>query len=408
MKKIVIVGGGFGGVTAAKTLEKLAATTGGLEIVLVNKDPNHVMMTSLHEIAGGRVEKEAVQYPLKEIFQTGKVKLAIDLVKSIDFEQRELTLEKQGVLGYDYLILATGSKPAYFSIEGAKEHSLPLWSVNDAVDVRRYITEAFQSAAGIADVQARKAKLSFFVAGGGFTGVELAGELGEWKPKLCKHYGIDPKEVSIRLVEALPKILINLPDPLIDKAVAKLNALGIDVLTNAKILKVKSNSVYLSGDRLFDGKLIWCAGIEGNTLNEGLSIVSNKKFRIEADEYLRNAKYPEVYCVGDTVYFEENGKPLPQTVETAMQTAEAAAKNIVASIENRALTKFQSNLHGSMVSIGNRYGVAKIMGRQLTGIPAIFMKQMINVHYLHGIAGMRFLKKYMKEQFIDPHYEKTT
>ncbi len=408
MKKIVILGGGYSGVNAAITLEKKLKVPRDFEIVVINKDVNHVMLTSLHEVAGGRVNAESVQFPLKKIFRSGKVKLLIDEVVNVDFKQRELTLKNSASLKYDYLMIGTGSKPSYFNIEGAKEHSLPLWSLQDALKVRGHIVDSFQAASRINDADQRKKKLSFLIAGGGFTGVELAGEIGEWKENLCRHYRIDKNEVTIKLIEALPTILVHLDSALVSKAVARLNQLGVEVLTDSKILKVDEEYVYLSGESKLAGKLVWCAGIEGNTLNEKLNTERTNQFRLKVDDFMRSVSYEEVYCIGDTVSFEYNGKAVPQIVETALQTSSIAANNILADLYNREKSKFAPDYHGSMVSLGNRFGVAKIASFILSGKLAILMKHLVNIHYFLGLRNPSFVKKYMKYQFAAKCYRHLT
>lgn len=404
MKKIVILGGGYGGVNAAITLDKKLKASQDVEIILINKNKNHIMLTSLHEVAGGRVGKEAVQVPLHEIFRSGKVRLVIDEAVSVDFDLHQIICRSGDKIRYDYLIFSTGSRPAYFNIEGARENSLSLWSLQDALAIRHYVLHCFQEASQLRDEKMRRSKLSFLVAGGGFTGVELAGELGEWKDLLCRSYGIDKAEVSIKLIEAFPRILMNLDGSLILKAVSRLNQLGIEVLTASRIVRVDEKYVHLLGGLCLEGKLIWCAGIEGNKLNEKLAFSADKKFRMEVDEYLRAKKYDRIYGVGDAVYFEENGSTIPQTVETALQTSAVAADNILAEIENREKIRFKTNYHGTMVSLGNRYGVAKIMNFSLSGKAALLMKHLVNIHYYIGLGSLGLAGKYIKTQFFTTHY----
>ncbi len=403
MKRIVILGGGYAGVNAAKTLEKKLKGKENIEVILINKTDYHIMMTSLHEVAGGRIEKDCVKIPLREIFLSGKTRLMIDQVTDIDFSERTIIFLKHPSIKYDYLILATGSEPTYFGIDGAKENSLPLWSLNHAVKIRHYILESFKKAAEDTDKEQRKILLTFMVAGGGFTGIEFAGELGEWKSRLCKAYGIDPKEVSIKILEACPTILSNMNQHLIQKAEKKLYELGIEVLTNSKIIQVEPDRVHLADGSKISGKIIWSAGIEGNEMNGRLDLDANPRLRIPVNEQM-NTKYQEVYSIGDSVYFKENGRPIPQIVETALQTSETAVDNILAEIKKQKKKSFHSNYHGSMVSIGSTYGVAKISGIGLHGKLAILMKHLVNIHYFMGLGTPRFTKNYLKTQFFHDKY----
>lgn len=404
MKRVVILGGGYAGVNAAKQLEKKLYQKEKIEIILINQKEDHIMRTSLHEVAGGRVSKEAVKLTLNDIFKSGKVRLVIDRVKHISFQDQTIDLRNQEKMKYDYLVIGTGSKPTFFNIEGAKENSLPLWTLNDAVRIKRYISRSFMVASQMKNADDRRKQLSFIIAGGGFTGVELAGELGEWKNRLCSQYNIDPKEVSIKIIEALPKILNNLNDRLIIKAVRRLGNLGVEVLTNSKISKVDERNVYIQNDLKIPGKLIWAAGVQGNALNEDLKLSFDRKARINVDDYMRTIDYKNVYCVGDMVHFKEKGRVIPQIVETALQTSTVAANNIIADITGSEKKKFQSNYHGSMVSIGSKYGVAQVSGISISGKVAILLKHLVNLHYYHGLEIMGSIRNYLKNEFLSEKY----
>ena len=203
----------FGGVAAAKTLHKLFKKDKDVEITLIDRNPFHTLMTELHEVAGGRCEPESVQVSLHKIFGGTSVNVVIDTIKDISFTKNTLN-GTESTYKYDYLVLGPGAEPEYFGIPGAKENSFPLWSYNDALVLRRHIEDKFLQASREPNSIKRRKLLTFVVAGAGFTGMEMLGELLEWKAPLCHRYGIDENDVSIVLVEAMTEILPILPKKL--------------------------------------------------------------------------------------------------------------------------------------------------------------------------------------------------
>ena len=178
-KKIVVLGAGYAGVLTAKKLAKRLKKEADVEISIVDKHRYHTMLTELHEVAGNRVEEDSIRISLSRIFAGRKVKVITDTIESVDYDKQVLK-GADGSYGYDYLVLASGSKPAYYGIPGASENTLPLWSYDDAVKIKAHIFSMFSQANSENDPVARKKLLTFYVAGAGFTGVEMAGELAEW------------------------------------------------------------------------------------------------------------------------------------------------------------------------------------------------------------------------------------
>ena len=213
MKRVAILGAGYGGVEAAKQLSKMFKKPSEVEITLYDRNPFHTLMTELHEVAGGRCQPESVQVTLEKIFGGTKVGVVIDTIKGISFATNTLKGE-EATYQYDYLVLGPGAEPEYFGIKGAKEHSLALWSFNDALRLRRHIEDQFLKASREPNTLRRRKILTLTVAGAGFTGIEMLGELLEWKKPLCHRYGIDENDVSVVLVEAMTEILPLLPKKL--------------------------------------------------------------------------------------------------------------------------------------------------------------------------------------------------
>jgi NADH dehydrogenase len=399
-KKIVILGAGYGGVNAAKQLNKRLKNK-GVSITLIDKKPYHTLMTELHEVAGARVEAESVQVRLSKIFAGTKVKLIHDVIEKIDFGGQKLTSQGSSY-DYDYLVIGSGAEPAFFGVEGVKENGFTLWSLEDALRIKHHVMEMFEKASIERNPEKRKALLTFVVAGAGFTGIETVGELAEWKHRLCQEHEIDPGEVKLMVVEAMYNILPILSERLIKKSEAYLKKMKIDVIVNAPIIKVDRDYITLKdGTNIQANTLIWTCGVQGADFAAKLGLTMGKRNRVQVNEYMQSMDYPNVYLVGDNAYFEEDGKPVPQIVETAMQTAATAAYNIAADIEKRDKKPFKSNYHGIMVSVGSKHGVSNVMNMETSGFFAMGTKHMVNLHYLWGIGGFRQVVYYIMHEFFD-------
>lgn len=406
-KRIVILGAGYGGVQSAKLLSKKLKNNENVDITLIDRKPYHTLMTELHEVAGARVEQESVQINLKKIFNATKVDVVTDEIKTVDFENQRLTSENNHY-EYDYLIVGLGSEPAFFGVPGVKENGFTLWSMEDALKVNEHIENMFRKACNEKNQEKKRELLTFVVAGAGFTGIETVGELVEWKKKLCDKYFVDEKDVKLMVVEALGKILPILNDNLIRKSERYLRRHGVEILTNTPITQVDKRSVtFKDGTNVPTQTLLWTCGVQGSSFAGSLGLTMGKRGRIQANEFMQSTDYKNVYIVGDNAYFEEDSKPISQIVETALQTAETAAHNIIADINNGEKKAFKSNYHGIMVSLGSRYAVASLMGVSMSGFFAMLMKHLVNCHYLFGIGGFNSVATYIKHEFFDTKDKKS-
>lgn len=400
-KKVVILGAGYGGVHVAQVLNKLSKSRNDIEITLINKTPFHVLLTELHEVAGNRVHPDAVKVSLERVFKKTPVKVVEDTITDIDFKSQKLSSANKQY-NYDYLILGFGSEPAFFGIPGMKEHSLTLWSFEDAIKVRDHIIDMFITASREKDTHKRQELLTFIVGGGGFTGIELVGELAQLVNELCSEYNIDRNEVKLLVVEAMSRILTNLSDKSMKKAVKYLNKNGVEILTDSPITKVNENSIELKSGRTINTKtLIWTGGVQNDSFSGKLGITLGKRGRIEANEYMQSVDYKNVYVIGDNIsYNDSKAGMLPPLVETALQTADYAAKNIINDIDGKDKEKFSANYHGVMVSVGGAYSVAEVGRMKLSWIFSDIMKHFVNCHYLFGVGGFAFVWDYIVDNFL--------
>lgn len=412
--RIAVLGAGYAGVHAAKTLNKLFKSSSDVEVTIYDKNPFHTLMTELHEVAGGRCEPDSVRISLAKIFSGKRVQVVVDRIKDIKFTERQLVSEK-AVYEWDYLVMAVGSEPEFFGTTGVSEHAFTLWSYDDALRLREHIEAQFLKASRETDPVRRQTQLTFAVAGAGFTGIEMIGELLEWKPELCREYGVDPQEVKILNIEAMGDILPHLSPPQRAKAMKHVKKLGGEIRLNAAISEVSPEGFTVKeGTFTACETLIWTCGVRGcsfaGSLNlpEGASATLpeaelasiRKKSRLATNEYLQSVNDERVYVIGDITWHRENGKLLPQVVETSLQTAETAAHNIAAAVAGKPLKAFRSNYHGFLVSVGSKYVVADVMGLKLSGRVGMVLKHLVNLHYLWGVAGFNTCWDYLQHHIF--------
>jgi len=415
MTNIVVIGAGYAGVLATKKLEKklrkkkLADET---QITLIDKHPYHTMLTELHEVAACRVGEESVKMNLDQIFAGRKVNVVLDTVTKVDFENCKVQ-GKNNAYDYDYLVVAAGSKPTYFGVEGAEENSYTLWSYDDAVKLRDRIHNCFRMAADETDDAKRKELLSFYVVGAGFTGVEMVGELAEYTPILCKRFNIKREDVTIVDVDGLSRPVPILPEKLSNKVDKRLRKMGVDVVMNASVVGVGKNFIKLKkNDEITEhvaGTVIWTAGIESSEITSDIAkeVTSGGRGRIQVDEHLRSVDHENVYVIGDNMLYTAPGeeRPVPQMVENAEHSAATVAKNIMADITKQGeMEAYNPKFHGVMVCVGGRYGVARggMAKHQINfaSFFAMFAKHFINIIYFIQVMGWTKVISYLKHEFF--------
>lgn len=401
-KKILILGGGYGGVWAGKKLEKHFRHNPNVEITLVDKHPYHTLMTELHEVAGWRCEPESVQVSFKKIFGGKRINVVLDTIKKVDFEAKIAYSEKTQY-PFDEIVVGVGAEPEFFGIPGIKENSFTLWSFEDAMKIRQHIDNIYREASSETDTDKRKKLLTFVVAGAGFTGIEMIGELLDERDAMCKKYYLDPNDVTVMDIEALPNIIPNLEEKLRDTAKAYLEKRHCVIRLGTPIVGAEPGKINLKdGSSVETSTFIWTCGVSSSKFGASLGLPVGKRNRIEADAEMKSPKYPFAYIVGDNSGYILGERPLAQIVETAHFTAEAAAKNIIADIDGGTeRATFKPNYHGIMVSLGSHYGVANAMGIKTKGFWALFFKHMVNMWYLFNIAGFNQLWEYCKHEFLD-------
>ncbi|GBG97386.1 NAD(P)/FAD-dependent oxidoreductase [Lactococcus termiticola] len=409
-KKIVVIGAGFAGVSATR---KLAKSLKDAEITVIDKHSYQTSMTQLHEVAASRVKEDAVKYELKHTIGKFKnVSLVQDSVVEIDEANKKVITEKASY-DYDFVVVSIGAEPNDFGVPGVKEYGYTLWGMDDALRIKARLKEMVQKAQKETDADERKKILTFSVAGSGFTGIELAGELIDWRRKASKKYGIPESEFTINVVEMMPTIMNVLDRDLADKAKAYMESKNINILVNHGITAVAEDHIMVNVGGRDEEKvakeipgytLFWTTGVQGNLeagkyhLNE-----TERGHRLSANAQMEAIGYEGqgVYVAGDVSGFIVDGRPQPQIVEAAEQTGAVAATNIIAEIKGGQKVAFEGHYRGTFVSVGSRYAVGKAGNMKFTGTAANFMKHMVYLVYTFEIRSGKYFFKYIKDQLFN-------
>ena len=413
-KKIVVIGAGYAGVLTAKKLAKKFKKDDSVKITIIDKNPFHTMLTELHEVAANRVEEDSIKMSLKKIFAKRKVDIVLDKVTSIDFDSK-LIIGNNGTYQYDYLILATGSKPTFYGVEGAKENAHTLWSYEDAINLRDQIHNSFSRAVCEANLEEKKRLLTFYVVGASYTGIEMVGELAEYVQVLCRKNEVERELVTIINVDVLERTVPNFPKKLSDKVERRLKKMGVGVLLNTSVCGIGPDYIDVKQKDICTrhpaGTVIWAAGIESSDIATEASktLGSVARGRIKVDSFLRSTEKGKenIYVVGDNMFYVPEGEemPVPQIVENCEQSSAIAANNLYCAIVGKGEMKaYKPAMHGIMVSIGGRYGVARVglpnLMFNLVSPLAMLSKHFINIIYFIQILGWNKIYSYIRHEFF--------
>jgi len=403
--KVVIVGGGFGGVYAARGLVA-AASAGDLDVTIVNRTNYFLFTPLLHEVATGGLSPLSVAEPLLEMFRGTGIKVIQGDVTELVLAEKKIRIGSREI-PYDYLVLATGAETNFYDIPGAEQHSKTLKDLADAAALRNGIIDAFARAA-LAETREEKQKLlSFAVVGGGATGVEYAGELAEFVHyTMLSYYSRSEamaEDISICLVSAGPELLAQFSPEIRRKSAEILQKNGVTLHLGRKVVGVDPDAVVLEdGTRVGFSHMLWAAGVKPimNTL-AAAGIASAAQGRAETDPYLRAAGREDIFLLGDTAAFMQAGKPLPMLAQVASRQGEIVAKNILASIAKQPLTIFEFKSPGSLASLGRWNAVGEIYGTQISGPIAWFIWR---TTYLFKFISWRKRFRVMAEWTVNLFY----
>lgn len=391
MKKVVIIGGGFAGMRAAKTL-----SSAPVSVTVVDRKNHHTFQPLLYQVATATLSPADIAQPIRAILQKqANTTVLMDEVLSIDPEKRLVHLKNEDVLQFDYLILATGATHSYFGHHEWERYAPGLKTIEDALRIRGRTFSAFEEAERDMVRTNTHKPLNFVVIGGGPTGVEVAGALAD----TCHVYlrdefrHIDTTKARVILLEAMPKVLGPYPEDLSASAIKQLKDCGVEVMTNTQVTDVQDSYVMTSGGRIDAAVIIWAAGVQASPLGKSLGFPVDKRGCVIVDEFLNPPHHPEIFICGDLAHLELNGKLLPGVAQTAMQMGVYAAEQIVRDLANQPRKPFRYFDKGDMATIGRMRAVANIkwpFNAHARGVLAWLSWLIIHIFFLIGLRN-RFL-----------------
>jgi NADH dehydrogenase len=363
---VVLIGGGFAGLSAAKVLRRTA-----FRVTLLDRRNHHVFQPLLYQVATATLSPGDIAAPIRWVLRRARnERVLLGEASRIDVRNRRVELADGATLDYDYLIVGTGSSHAYFGHPEWAAHAPGLKTLEDALEIRRRILLAFERAERTADAARQRELLTFVIVGGGPTGVELAGTLAEIANQTLRDEfrSIDTARAHIALIEAGPTILPTFPPKLRDAARASLRRLGIEVRENTAVTHIDAHGVMLGADRLDAGTVLWAAGVAASPLVATLGVPVDKAGRALVEPDLSIPGHPEVFVVGDAAAFlHQDGTLLPGVAQTAMQQAAHAARNIVKRSRGETTSPFRYRDLGSMAIVGRGSAIADLGRLRFSG-----------------------------------------
>jgi NADH:ubiquinone reductase (H+-translocating) len=383
--RVVIVGGGFGGLWAARALADVP-----VEVLVVDRNNYHTFLPLLYQVAAAELEPSQIGYPIRTILRgVHNADFVMGEVTAVDPEARQVQT-KAALIDYDYLILATGSIPQFFGIPGAEAHTFPMKTMEDGIRLRNHILRVFEEAERETDPVRRRRLLTFVTIGGGPSGVEFAGALAELiHGPLAKDYPtIDLNEVRVVLVEAASNLLNTMPERLGRYTAELLESKQVEVRLASIVSEVTRHAVYLrDGSEIFTETAVWTAGVGGQNIAQRSGLPTRRNGTVEVEPTLQIPGYPNVYVIGDLAAFKTADGYLPMVAPVAMQQGAHTAQNIGRQIKGEALRPFTYTDKGSMAVIGRNAAVANIAGRAFTGFLAWLIWIVVHVAQLIGFRN---------------------
>lgn len=382
--QVVIVGAGFGGLWAARTLANTA-----VDVLMLDHNNYHTFLPLLYQVAAAELEPEQIAYPVRSILRKmPNVNFAMAEVRRIDFSKRVVETDELA-FPYDYLVLATGSTSHFFGVPGAAEHAFSLKTLEQGVALRNHILYLFERAANEPDAERRQKLLTIIIVGGGPTGVEYAGALAELiNSFLVSDYpALDFREVRVVLLEAAGGLLSGLPESMGEYAALRLSDMGVEVRFQAAVSRITGEAVYLKdGGVIPTETVVWTAGVRGDPLAEAWGMPTARDGRVKVLPSLQVPDQTNIYVVGDLAFVEEDGRPLPMVAPVAVQEGVAAARNIIHQVSGEETVPFRYKDRGTMATIGRNAAVARLGERAFTGFLAWIL--WLGVH-LFNLIGFR-------------------
>jgi NADH dehydrogenase len=392
--RVVILGGGFGGLDAARGL-----AAAPVRITLVDRHNYHLFQPLLYQVATASLSPGDIASPIRWVLRRQKnVEVLLARAEAIDTANRRVALDRGESLPYDYLIVATGAAHAYFGHPEWAERAPGLKTLDDALEMRRRVLLAFEAAERETDPAAQQRLLTFVIVGGGPTGVELAGALGEIARQSLRQdfRRIRPESARIILIEGSPHVLTTFPDPLRDRARSSLARLGVDVRTSSIVVGIDEDGVTWRPadapkdapvERISAQTVLWAAGVAASPVANSLGVPLDRAGRVPAEPQLTVPGHHEIFVVGDICALEQDGHPLPGVAQVAMQEGAHVAKNVLHAIRNEPLEPFKYHDYGNAATIGRGSAVIDLPSFKLSGYIGWLFWIFLHIFWLIGFRN---------------------
>lgn len=386
LPNIVIIGAGFGGLTLAQKLRNAP-----VNITLIDRRNYHLFQPLLYQIAIAGLLPSQIAYPLRTIFRRQKnLSFQMGEVTSIDLAARYVKLNGS-IIAYDHLVIAAGGQTNFFGMDNLKENVHQLKDIESAIDTRNHLLEMLERASREADVDKRKALLTFAIVGGGPTGVETAGALAELIAHvMTKDYPqMDLKDGRVLLLEAGNSVMSTYPDGLRKATNDLLKSKNVEIMVNARLINYDGEKIALAdGETVNARTLIWTAGVRAAEITNQLGVEQAGSGRVRVEATLQLPGHPEVFVIGDAAYFENgDGKPLPMLATVAQQQANVTTRNIQKILSGKTAEPFRYKDPGLLATIGRNAAVARIWGLSFSGFIAWAIWVVLHIYRLIGFRN---------------------
>ncbi|MCZ7603890.1 MAG: NAD(P)/FAD-dependent oxidoreductase [Melioribacteraceae bacterium] len=385
-KKIVIIGGGFGGITLAKKLKNT-----DYQIKIIDKSNHHLFQPLLYQVAAAALSPGDIAVPIRSEFSNSKnVEVILGEVINIDRAKKKV-ITKDDQYEYDFLVVAIGNKHSYFGNDQWENYAPGLKTISDALNIRERMLLAFEKAELAKTENEKRKEMTFVIVGGGPTGVEVAGAIAEIsKETLLKDFrNINTADTKIILVEGADKILQTFDQPLNDKAKQTLEKLGVEVRLNSFVKEINENGVLVGSEFIEASNVIWAAGNKVSPILENLETELDKSGRVIVDQDCSLKDDPNIFVIGDAALFIENGKPLPGVAPVAMQQGRYVAKILKKNLQKEFRKPFKYFDKGNLATIGRAKAVLQIGNFKISGFFAWLVWALVHIAFL-----VNFRKRY--------------